>query len=143
MEEDIRKIIEKSLRALESSEREIESGNYDFGCSRAFFAALYMVKGILIVDQNDKKNLAELFGLFKKNYIDTQIFSEEIYRNLSNLVARREAAEFAFTQRITKRMADSCLLQAQNINKNLTRYLLKKLYENIEPVPDDFELEEF
>lgn len=143
MEKDIRKIIEKSLRALQSSEKEIEAGNYDFGCSRAFFAALYMVKGILIVDQLDRKNLAELFSIFKKNYIDTQIFSDEIYRNLSNLVAQREAAEFAFTQRITKRMADTCLLQAQNVNKHLTQYLLKKLYENIEPVPDEFELEEF
>ena len=49
MKNEIKAIIDKAERSLVSADRELHQGNFDFACSRAYFAVIYLLQGVLLL----------------------------------------------------------------------------------------------
>jgi uncharacterized protein (UPF0332 family) len=70
MRNEIEAVIDKSRRAIKSAKREYKAGEYDYACSRAYYAAFYLLEGVLLLDKKRfTKKMREIVYLWQKRYL--------------------------------------------------------------------------
>jgi uncharacterized protein (UPF0332 family) len=129
MKNEIKAIIDKAERALKSAGREISLGNLDFACSQAYFAVMYLVQGVLLLDGHSYTYHRDIMGQFSTQYIQKKVFEVEILKHIKYLAKRRELADFSFSLIIYSEEANQCMLRAKNVHLTLTDYLKDKLFK--------------
>jgi uncharacterized protein (UPF0332 family) len=129
MKEEIESVINKSKRAIESSKREFNSGDYDYACSRAYYAVFYLIEGVLMIDSKRFTKHSAVISFFNKDYVKTSIFPVEFSKHIKYLLKRREIGDYSFSIRVEKEDAQNCISMAEEIFKVISGYLKKKALE--------------
>ena len=80
--EEIDKLIEKAKRSVEAAKRLLDSGDYDFSVSRAYYAMFYCAL-LLTKDLSFSKHSA-VIAAFGKHFVKTGLVSPALHSYLSN-----------------------------------------------------------
>ena len=124
MKNEIKAIIDKAERSLVSADRELHQGNFDFACSRAYFAVIY-----LLLDGHPYIYHRDIIALLNDEYVKKKIFPADLLKHLKYLAKRRELGDFSFSLIIYSEEVEQCLLRAKNIYYTLSAYLKDKLFK--------------
>lgn len=82
MKEEIESVIDKARRAIQSSKREFNSGDFDYACSRAYYAVFYLIEGVLMIDNKRFTKHSAVISFFNKDYVKTGIFPVEFSKHI-------------------------------------------------------------
>ena len=126
MKEEIESVIDKARRAVQSSKREFNSGDYDYACSRAYYAVFYLIEGVLMIDNKRFTKHSAVISFFNKDYVKTGLFPVEFSKHIKYLLKRREIGDYSFSIKVGKEDAQNCITMAEEIFKEISGYLKKK-----------------
>lgn len=129
MKNEVKDIIGKAERALKSADREMALGNLDFACSRAYFAVIYLVQGVLLMDGHSYSHHRDIIAQFSTHYVQKKVFDVEVLKHIKFLAKRRELADFSFSLIIYSEEASQCMLRAKNVHSVLSPYLKDRLFK--------------
>jgi uncharacterized protein (UPF0332 family) len=121
--ESIKIIVEKGKRSLNSAERSIKEGDYDFASSRAYYAVFYFMQAVLstegLIFSKHSASIAE----FGKSFIKTGIFPKEYSRYIQNLFKERQEADYDYYANISLEEAKENLKMAKEVCGKIEVYL--------------------
>ena len=123
MRKEIEAIIDKSQRAIKSAAREFNAGEYDYACSRAYYAAFYLLEGILLLDNKRFSTHSAVISVFNKDYVKTGAFPVEFSKNIKYLLKRREIGDYSFSIRVEKEDAQNCISKVEEMFEVIAPYL--------------------
>lgn len=126
MKEEIKAVIEKSQRAIKSAAREFNAGDYDYACSRAYYAVFYLLEGVLLLDNKRFTKHSAVISVFNKDYVKTGVFPIEFSKHVKYLLKRREIGDYSFSMRVGMEDAKNCISKAQKTFAVISEYLKKK-----------------
>jgi uncharacterized protein (UPF0332 family) len=126
MKEEIKAVIEKSQRAIKSAGREFNAGDYDYACSRAYYAVFYLLEGVLLLDNKRYTKHSAVISIFNKDYVKTGVFPVEFSKHVKYLLKRREIGDYSFSMRVGKEDAQNCISKAQETFDVISEHLKKK-----------------
>ena len=136
MTNEIEVVIDKSKRAIKSARREYKAGDYDYACSRAYYAVFYLLEGILLLDNKRFTKHSAVISFFNKDYVKINVFPVEFSKHIKYLLKRREIGDYSFSISVGEEDAQNCISKAEEIFKVISDYLKKKsteAYESEEP----------
>lgn len=123
---EVEAVIDKSGRAIKSATREYKAGDYDYACSRAYYAVFYLLEGVLLLDNKRYTSHSAVISVFNKDYVKTGIFPVEISKYIKYLLKRREIGDYSFSIRIDEEDARNSIEMAEKIFKTVSPYLKQK-----------------
>lgn len=126
MKKDIELIIEKSVRALKSAQREFDAGDYDYACSRAYYAVFYLLEGVLLLEGKAFSKHSAVISVFNKDFVKTDKFPVEFSKHIKYLLKRREIGDYSFSIRVKEEDAKKCISKANEIFDKTSIYLKSK-----------------
>ncbi|NIM16482.1 MAG: HEPN domain-containing protein [Candidatus Aminicenantes bacterium] len=129
MKNEIESVIDKSKRSIKSAKREYKAGDYDYACSRAYYAAFYLLEGVLLLDNKRFTKHSAVISFFNKDYVKTNVFPVEFSKHIKYLLKRREIGDYSFSIRVSQEEAQNCISKAEEIIKVISDYLKKKSTE--------------
>ncbi len=129
MKNEIKAIIDKAERSLKAADHEFRQGNFDFACSRAYFAAINLLQGVLLLDGHSFVYHRDVIAVFNNEYVKKKVFTSELLKHLKYLVKRRELGDFSFSLIIHSEEVEQCILRAKNVYYPLSAYLKDKLFK--------------
>lgn len=122
-------LIDKSKRAIKSAKREFKAGEYDYACSRAYYAAFYLLEGVLLLDNKRFTKHSAVISVFNKDYVKTGIFSVEFSKHIKFLLKRREIGDYSFSIKIDQEDSQKSISKAEEIYLEISKYLKHKVEE--------------
>jgi uncharacterized protein (UPF0332 family) len=137
MKNEIEVVIDKSNRAIKSARREYKAGDYDYACSRAYYAVFYLLEGVLLLDNKRFTKHSAVISFFNKDYVKTNLFPMEFSKHVKYLLKRREIGDYSLSIRVGEEDARNCISKAEEIFKVISDYLKKKSIEvdDLNPPP--------
>ncbi len=129
MKNEIKAIIDKAERSLKSADHEFRQGNYDFACSRAYFAVIHMLQGVLLHDGHPYIYHRDIITVLNNQYVKKKVFDSELLKHIKYLVKRRELSDFSFSLTIYSQEVEQCILRAKIVNSSLSAYLIDKIFK--------------
>lgn len=126
MKSEIDVIIDKSRRAIRSSERELNDKNYDYACSRAYYAVFYLLEGVLLLDNRAFSKHSAVISVFNRDFIKTGKFPVEFSKYIKYLAKRREIGDYSFSIRVKEEDAVDCIAKAKVMFKDISAFLRKQ-----------------
>lgn len=123
MKKEIEAVIDKSQRAIKSAAREFSAGEYDYACSRAYYAAFYLLEGVLLLDNKRFTKHSAVISVFNKDYVKTGAFPVEFSKHIKYLLKRREIGDYSFSIRVEKEDAQNCISKVEEMFEVIARYL--------------------
>jgi uncharacterized protein (UPF0332 family) len=123
MRKEIEAVIDKSQRAIKSAAREFEAEEYDYTCSRAYYAAFYLLEGVLLLDNKRFTKHSAVISVFNKDYIKTGVFQVEFAKHIKYLLKRREIGDYSLSIKVEKEEAQNCISKAKEMFEVISRYL--------------------
>ncbi len=76
---EIRALLEKADRSLRASRNLIESGDYDFLISRAYYAMFYCGEAVLLTKYMKFSKNSAVIATFGREFVKSGLLSEELY----------------------------------------------------------------
>ncbi len=126
MRKEIEAVIDKSQRAIKSAAREFNAGEYDYACSRAYYAAFYLLEGVLLLDSRRFTKHSAVISVFNKDYVKTGAFPVEFSKHIKYLLKRREIGDYSFSIRVDKEDAQNCISKVEEMFEVIAQYLKEK-----------------
>ena len=122
-------IIQKAFRSIDAAHRNIAQGDYDFGASRAYYAAFYAMEAVLITKGLSFSKHAGVVSAFNQHFVKTGIFRKEFSKFISRLFRERQAGDYDFELSINEEDAKEDVRIAEIIVKAVVRYLDQEGYK--------------
>ena len=115
--------LDKALDCLRDSEALIQTGGYRSAANRSYYAVFHAMRAVLVFDDFDSKKHSGIISEFRKNYIKTGIFSNEISFIIGNQFDVRSHSDYDDFYIITKDFAQSQLDDARKMVMEVQKYL--------------------
>lgn len=123
MRKEIKAVIDKSQRAMKSAAREFNAGEYDYACSRAYYAAFYLLEGVLLLDNKRFTKHSAVISIFNKDYVKAGVFPVEFSKHIKYLLKRREIGDYSFSIRVGEEDAQNCISKVEEMFEVIAKYL--------------------
>jgi len=117
------KIVRKAFRSLNTARRNIDEGDYDFGSSRAYYAAFYAIQAVVLTKNLSFSKHSGVIGAFNQFFVKTGLFPKEFSKMISRLFRERQISDYDFVLNITERDALQDADFAETILKSIKKYL--------------------
>ena len=75
------KIIRKAFRSLITARRNIDEDDYDFGSSRAYYAAFYAVQAAILTKNMSFSKHSGVISAFNQHFVKTGLFPKEFSKH--------------------------------------------------------------
>lgn len=108
---------------LKDSRALINAGGYKSSANRSYYAVFHAMRAVLAFDEFDSKKHSGIISEFRKKYIKTQIFSEEISRIIGNQFDVRSHSDYDDFYVISKDFTANQLHEAEIMVKEVEKYL--------------------
>jgi uncharacterized protein (UPF0332 family) len=126
LKEQLQMMMQKATRSVSAARRLVKEGDYDFGSSRAYYAAFYAMEAILLTKNLSFSKHSAVIGSFNQHFLKTAIFPKEFSRLISRLFRQRHLGDYEFELSIGKDEALENLNYAERIIKNIASFLIEK-----------------
>ncbi len=85
LKEQLQVMMQKVTRSVSPARRLVKEGDYDFGSSRAYYAAFYAMEAILLTKNLSFSKHSAVIGSFNQPFFKTSNFPEGVQQtNLSS-----------------------------------------------------------
>ena len=121
---EVKLLLEKSLRAIKSSELLLNENDYETSISRSYYAMFYAAEALLLTKNLKFSSHKSVISLFGQHYVKTGILKLEHGKNFSKAFEKRIISDYDFMITITKDQAQQSLLWAKEFTDDIKRYLL-------------------
>jgi len=121
MNEEIDKLIEKAKRSVEAAKRLLDSGDYDFSVSRAYYAMFYCAL-LLTKDLSFSKHSA-VIAAFGKHFVKTGLVSPALHSYLSNAFKDRQMGDYEAVITISRQQAENHVRNAEEFVRQTSEYV--------------------
>ena len=111
---------------LEESEILFKMNKFKGASNRAYYAIFHAIKAILALEQKDFKKHSSVIAYFNKEYINKQVFSKELGKDITNIRLYREKSDYVDFYIITKEDCEIQINKAKNIISSIEEYLSNK-----------------
>lgn len=111
---------------LRESKILLDSNEYKGATNRAYYAAFYSLRAVLILDEFDSKKHSGIIAKFRENYLKTELFNKEISDFISSLFRVRTASDYDDFFIVSKDDAIGQIDKAEKILNQIKVYLLTK-----------------
>jgi len=126
--EDIKSLVEKARKFIESAKVLLKINDYDSTVSRTYYAMFFMTEALLLTKNLAARSHSGLISLFGEHFVKTQIFSKEMGRQLNRAYDKRLMGDYGTTIAINTNDAKGLLNIGQDFIKNIADYLEKEKY---------------
>jgi uncharacterized protein (UPF0332 family) len=118
--------IEKSIRALDAAEKNLEI-DLNVSQNRVYYAIFYIVLALAYLDDFATGKHHKLMGWFNKKYIhEDKIFKSELSRIYSKLLSNRETFDYNVSENPNYKEVQQDLEKAKFFVETVKEYILKK-----------------
>ncbi|MCP5049279.1 MAG: HEPN domain-containing protein [bacterium] len=129
MSGEIKTVIDKSQRAIKSAKREFNAEDYDYACSRAYYAVFYLLEGVLLLDNKRFTKHSAVISVFNRDYVKTRVFPVEFSKHIKYLLKRREIGDYSLSIRVEEEDAQNSIAKAEEMFEVISKYLNEKITE--------------
>lgn len=102
----IKDMIKKANRSLNASKQHIESGDYDFASSRAYYTVFYAMEATLLTKNLSFSKHGGVIASFNQHFVKIGIFPKEFSKWVARLFRERQTGDYLFELSIEKKDAD-------------------------------------
>ncbi|MGN0543147.1 MAG: HEPN domain-containing protein [Acutalibacteraceae bacterium] len=121
--------LQTATSCLEDSRALIESGGYKSAVNRSYYAVFHAMRAVLALDSFDSKKHSGIISEFRKNYIKTQIFDDDMSRIIGDQFDARSHSDYDDFYVISKDFAVNQLEEAETAVGKIEKYLTE-IYSN-------------
>ena len=118
MKIEIKRLFEKSHRALKAAKVLLDHGDADFSVSRAYYAMFYAAEGLLLSKNLAASKHSGLLNLLFEHYVKPGLIEGSFHQDLHRLFDLRQEGDYWAESVITNETAQEALGTA-------TRFVLK------------------
>jgi len=126
MKPNISSVISKAERSLQVAERLLETGDYDFCSSRAYYAAFYAMEAALLTKNIVVSKHSGVIASFNRHFVRTGIFPRHFSKLISRLYRERHLADYVFDARISRADAQQNMEASREIVRAIKEYLMQQ-----------------
>ncbi|MBD3391092.1 MAG: HEPN domain-containing protein [Chitinivibrionales bacterium] len=123
--EQLARMMNKARRALDSAAREIADDNFDFSCSRSYYAAFYCMEGLLLTKGLTYSKHSAVLSGFSEQFLKTNVFDRQLSKRITRLFRDRQLGDYGFDVPLDCAQAQQCLEDAKDIYSKTEEYLSK------------------
>jgi len=124
--EDIRSLVNKAKKFLDSSKLLLNANDYDSTVSRIYYAMFFSTEALLLTKNLAAKSHSGLISIFGEHFIKTNVFPKEMGRQLNRAYDKRLIGDYGTSVTIEKEETQKLL----EIGKNFVNKIIKYLGEN-------------
>ena len=118
--------IEHAEECMEAAKSLLSSGNYKSAANRAYYTVFHAMRAVLAYDEIDMKKHSGLIAEFRRMYIKTGVFSNEMSRIISALFDLRTESDDDDFFIISREDVTEQLGNAQFFLDSIKEYLISK-----------------
>jgi len=122
----------KSIRSINICKRDFAEGDYDFACSRAYYAVFYLLEAALLTKGLVYSSHGSVLGYFNKNFVKAGYFPGEFSKIINQLFKNRQVADYEFIIKFGKSEAQKNIEDSEMVMKEIITYLVNEKF--IDPV---------
>lgn len=101
----------------------LESGGYRASANRSYYAVFHAMRAVLVFDEFDSKKHSGVISEFRKRYIKTGIFNNEISNIIGNQFDVRTHSDYDDFYVISKSESVEQLAEAEIMVSEVEKYL--------------------
>ncbi len=116
-------LLEKAERKLRSSKILLEHDLIEDSVSRAYYGAFLAAKAALLIIGEDPKTHQGTLTLFGLKLVKKGLLPEILGRYLSDLLEKRQAADYAAITYLSREDAQELIFKAEKIIQEITKFL--------------------
>jgi len=121
--ENLKRILNKSERMLQSAETSFNAGFLESAASRAYYSAFHAIQAVLkSVDQTYSKH-STVIAEFQRQFIKTGIFPRQIGKALSKMAKHREIADYKYDEELNSDEVKEDIEKARELLDAVRQYL--------------------
>lgn len=126
-QKEISQYLRKATEKLRSANLLLDQGLYEDAISRAYYATFHAIVALLKYQEIDLTHHKHIYILnqFRSNFIDTDIFSIDLYSKILNIKNIREQADYSITYEIDQTEAEQIIADAKTVVELIEDYLNK------------------
>ena len=115
-----------AAECLTSAETLVKSGDCRGAANRSYYAIFHAMRSVLALDGFDSKKHSGIIAEFRKNYIKTGIFTDELSDTISELFQTRTDCDYDDFYLVSKSEVAAQLIFAKNFIEAIERYLKER-----------------
>ncbi|MEM2109674.1 MAG: HEPN domain-containing protein [Candidatus Odinarchaeota archaeon] len=116
-------LLSKAEQKVKSSKILLEHDLIDDSVSRAYYAAFLAAKAALLILGEDPKTHQGTLTLFGLKLVKKGLLPEILGRYLSDLLEKRQAADYAVINYLSKEDGQELIVKAEKIIQEITKFL--------------------
>ena len=126
--DEVARLIEKAERSVNAAKLLLESGDYDFAVSRAYYAMFYCAKAMLLTQNVTTKKHASTISLFCERFVKSGEFSEELASYLIEAFRKRQIGDYDVFIVPTGDEAEDLIKKARLFIEEVKRWLRSRRF---------------
>ena len=121
----LEQMLKKAKRSLAVAKYNIQTGDYDFASSRAYYAAFYAIEGLLVTKNLNFSKHAGVIAAFNQHFIKPAIFPKEFSKMIERLFRDRQTGDYGFDLTITEDDVNEDVQMAERLISTIESYLVQ------------------
>ena len=115
--------LEKAADCLNDSRNLIRSGGYKSSANRSYYAVFHAIRAVLAFNDFDSKKHSGVISEFRKLYIKTGVFGDEISKIIGRQFDLRSLSDYDDFFDISKENAENAFREAEFVLSEIKKYL--------------------
>ena len=117
--------LEHADECLSAAENLLKSGNYKSAANRCYYAVFHAMRAVLALDEIDMKKHSAIIAEFRRLYIKTGVFDNEMSKIISNAFDARTDSDYDDFYVIVKSEVELHVKEAEYFVSEIRTYLAK------------------
>ncbi len=123
MKETTQKLLEKSSRAIQTSERSLQDGDMDAAANRAYYAMFYVAEALLGEKGLRFRKHGGVHGAFGEHFVKAGIFDSKYQRWILQAFDKRISADYGVEADLSSESVETLIQQAREFLQTAQQYL--------------------
>ncbi|RKY28149.1 MAG: hypothetical protein DRP79_02545 [Planctomycetota bacterium] len=124
--DEIRRMIAKGKRVLDSARNMFADGDFEGACSRAYYAVFHLMQAALFERDMVFSKHSGVTGTFFKEFVKSGTFPREYAKIIKRLQENREVGDYSYHKEIPKEVAKEDVIDAETVVNAITDYLVRR-----------------
>lgn len=125
MKNEIKSLLERADRYVQSAEMLLEDGDYESSISRIYYAMFFSVEALLLSKNLSFSSHKGVISAFGEHFIKTKVFPKEMGRELNRAFEKRQISDYEYTFVISEDEAKEMFDSGKEFVEKITYYLKK------------------
>ncbi|MGC9093200.1 MAG: HEPN domain-containing protein [Bacteroidota bacterium] len=128
-QEEIKALLQKAERSLNSAKLLRDAGDYDFAGSRAYYSMFYCATAILLTKDLKFSKHTAVISFFGKEFIKTGLLPEKLYSYIIEAFSERQKGDYEIIFMQSLERTSEIIEKAEEFIKECEKFLKSLGYE--------------